>query len=177
MGGRREEDYDLIRMAGGVYATVQDGSVLLSILGCAPRGIPRKDWKIPAPIVRTREYCYSPVDDAIAFIDLQDIGYVHRIIETSIVSSFRRSREERMEIHLKTMSDGGNHPAARRPVIHYSRSDTKYSYLPSSSLTSSRLAVVAGMSNKGGSYVMIIWDWKNAQVLFVCQLFTLVRGS
>ena len=69
-----------------------------------------------------------------------------------------------IDIHLRTLSSGGHHPAARRPSITYSRGSGKVYYTPSVSITSSRLAVLMVVR-------IVIWDWKSAQVLFVCQPF------
>ena len=74
---------------------------------------------------------------------------------------------ERCEIviHLRTLSSGGFHPSARRPTIPYSRKDN-VEEIPSVSISSSRLAVLMCMRH---GVSMVIWDWKSAQILFVCH--------
>ena len=70
-------------------------------------------------------------------------------------------------IYLRTISDGGNHPAAQFPWIPSTRST--YDFIVRSSLiTNSRLVVVIGSPHEGCD--MVILDWKNGQVLFVRQL-------
>jgi hypothetical protein len=72
-----------------------------------------------------------------------------------------------MEVHLRTMSDGRDHPNARCPIILYSRSGARVSYILSLSITNSRIVVVAKSWERDGGFVIVIWDWKSSRVLFV----------
>jgi hypothetical protein len=72
----------------------------------------------------------------------------------------------RVNVYLKTMSEGKNHPDARYPTIHCLRSGARVDHILSPSITNSRLVVIAKSWESGG-FVMIIWDWKSSQVLFV----------
>jgi hypothetical protein len=76
-----------------------------------------------------------------------------------------------MEVYLRTMSDGRNHPAAQCPTIHYFRSGARASYTHSLSITNSRLVVVAKLWGSNAGFAMFVWDWNSSQVLFVRLLF------
>ena len=91
------------------------------------------------------------------------IGHENRHHELTPVE---HRRDFRIEIHLKKLSDGGRHPAARYPTINYSRRGTKVYNIISVPITSSRLVVSA---NVRFEMYLIIWDWKSAQALFVRQ--------
>jgi hypothetical protein len=71
-----EGDMGLVKTAGGVCAIVKGGSVRLVTLGSASRGIPNKEWEIPAPVANQLDYCFYPGADVIAFVNLQESGYV-----------------------------------------------------------------------------------------------------
>jgi hypothetical protein len=75
----------------------------------------------------------------------------------------------RVHVYLRTMSDGRNHPDARYPTIHCLRSSARVSSIRRTSITNSRLVVIA-RSRESGGFVMIIWDWKSSQVFFVRRL-------
>jgi hypothetical protein len=93
------------------------------------------------------------------------------VIGIHIVDSFWCYSDWMMEVYLRTMSDGRIHPNARCPTIHYSRSDVRASHTRPVLITNSRLVVIAKLWGMGAGYVMIIWDWKSSQILFVRRLF------
>jgi len=151
-------------VVGGVYALVEE-SVRLVTLGSTSRGIPYKEWTIPLPSAAARDCCFHPPADIIAFVELQEETYVYLVIEIVAAGSPRRS--ENIVIHLRTLSSGGLHPAARCPTILYSQEGgdaIKISVISVVSISSSQLAVLTRAVH--GTY-MVIWDWRNAQVLFV----------
>ena len=91
-------------------------------------------------------------------------------VEIDITISSQFSDDSRIEIHLRTLSDGGHHPDALHPTIQSSRrSDTIYSI--SASITSSRLAVLT-KEGYHGPKCLTVWDWKKAELLFVRRLFS-----
>ncbi|KAF9643426.1 hypothetical protein BDM02DRAFT_1471703 [Thelephora ganbajun] len=134
------------RAGGGVYAIVED-SVQLFSLGSASRRIPYKEWEITLPTTNSisRVYGFCPSADVITFIEL-----------------LAANSGLRIRIHLRTLSDGGCHPAAQCPTIYYSQRGTSGYYI-STSITNSRLVVLMGVSYRE---CMVIWDWKTGQVLF-----------
>ena len=79
-----------------------------------------------------------------------------------------RRRTLRIEIQLRSLSDGKCHPAARLPTIRYSRGGIHERSLRLVSITTSRIATLVDL--EGGSR-LVVWDWKSAEVLFVCRLF------
>ena len=81
----------------------------------------------------------------------------------------------RWTIHLRTMSDGEPHPAARTQVLSYTFA-TRFGgdlWVLESSITSSRLALLGEEAT--GKFVtqrqLIIWNWITGEMLLVCQLF------
>ena len=85
------------------------------------------------------------------------------IINIVAASSPRRDSNPQIVVYLRTLSSGDSHPSAQCSTIEYfpkGHTDD----IPSVSISSSRLAVLANMG-------MVIWDWKTSQVLFVCQSF------
>ena len=86
---------------------------------------------------------------------------------TAVTSSFQCSGGYiQIGIHLRALSDGGHHPAAQFPTIQYSRADSRQFFLHSISITGSRLAMHANLKLRR---VLVFWDWKRAQLLFVSQ--------
>ena len=77
-------------------------------------------------------------------------------------------------IHLREMSDGRHHPAAQFPTIQYLRTDTRQLIIRSISITGSRLAMYASL---GHGKILVIWDWKSAQLLFVRQFLRSYYGG
>lgn len=72
--------------------------------------------------------------------------------------------------HLRTLSDGKNHPAARYPTIQYSRGGFTMYRMTSVSITGSRLAMFGTVQTGVPDRIfLIVWDWKSGQVLFVRQ--------
>ncbi|KAF9653285.1 hypothetical protein BDM02DRAFT_3265533 [Thelephora ganbajun] len=88
------------RARGGVYAIVKE-SVRLFSLGSASWRIPYKEWEIPLPGIHPRSYDFYPGADVIAFLEAPGASDLP------------------IRIHLRTLSDGGYHPAAQCPAIHY----------------------------------------------------------
>ena len=95
------------------------------------------------------------------------------------MSSLQCNRGSHLKVHLKTMSDGRNHPAAMCPTIHYLEIGEDIEYEPLISMTSSRLIATLELCGTGesGCHIIIIWDWNCGQVLFVGQLFTLLGNQ
>ena len=67
--------------AGGVRAFDTENSVRLFVIGSASRGIPHKEWEIPAPTDAPWKCCFCPGADVIAFTNLQTGVYVHSLLE------------------------------------------------------------------------------------------------
>lgn len=155
----------LERPAGGVYPIVNGSSIRLFTLGSASRRIPHKEWEIPLPVVDLTGFGFDPGADVIALVELQQAKCVHRSWKFT-TNSAQLARNFKIEIHMRTLSDGGYHPSARYPTIHYSQGGARVYKIISVPITSSRLAVSANVQS--GMY-LIVWDWRNAQVLFVCQ--------
>lgn len=131
------------RAAGGVFAVLGNDSVRLVSPGSASRGIQHEEWEIPRPTARPlTEYCFDPGADVIAFVEPRD-----RV-------------DMQLIVHLRRMSDGGYHPDAQCPTIHYSRSGATMRYITVVSITSSRLMVLASGNH------LVVWDWRSAWVLF-----------
>lgn len=172
MENLRHNGSGLPKIAGGVCAVVKDDSVLLSTLGSASRGTQRKEWKVPLPAANPRDYCFYPDADVMAFFfgPQDQLRCVHSWWQSKFRAHFQCSNDFEIEIHLKTVSGGRDHPAARCPTIHYSLRDALMGYISTVSITSSRLMAVARPESRVLP-VIIIWDWKTSQVLFVCQLF------
>ena len=80
------------------------------------------------------------------------------------MSSSQFASDLQIEIHLRALSDGGHHPAARRPSICYSRAGDKPLKLCSVSVTTSRLVMLASVEE---TTFLVIWDWRTTQVLLV----------
>lgn len=59
------------KVVGGVCAVIGDDSVRLTTLGSTSRGIPRKEWEIPLPVVDPVDYTLCPDANVIAFVKLQ----------------------------------------------------------------------------------------------------------
>ena len=55
------------KASGGVYAVPGD-TIRLFTPGSKSRGIPYKEWEIPRPVARLKEYDFYPGADVIAFI-------------------------------------------------------------------------------------------------------------
>ena len=72
-----------------------------------------------------------------------------------------------MDIHLRALSDGGFHSAAQFPKISYYQEDVDTRKTPLVLISGSRLVLV--MDSKDDVMWMVIWDWKSAQIIFVCQ--------
>ena len=73
-----------------------------------------------------------------------------------------------MDIHLRALSDGGFHPAARFPKISYLQEEkVDRRKTPVVLISGSRLVLV--MESTNDAMWMVIWDWKSAQIIFVCQ--------
>ena len=159
---------DILKASGGVIATVNE-SVRLFTLGSSSRRIPHKEWEIPFQTFAVEDYCFYPCADVIAFIELKEEMCVHLlIIEVVAAGSLSCGSHVHIDIHLRTLSSGGFHPAARRPMISYSQRGISASKISSASISSSRLAVLI-VTQYGEC--MVIWDWKSSQVLSVCQSF------
>ena len=101
---------------------------------------------------------------------------VRTIITGNVVAnSFQRSSGfTQIVIHLRALSDGEHHPVAQSPTIQYSRADLPSFFLRSVSITSSRLAMLVNLKR---GRVLVIWDWKSAQLLFVCQFLRSYSGE
>ena len=95
-------------------------------------------------------------------------------MEITIVGSFPYSYEN-LEIHLRAMSNGKEHPDALCPKIHYLR-DISMGRIISSSITSSRMVMVEkALSNAPfASTLFTILDWKTGQVLSVSSTLQIV---
>ena len=63
--------------AGGVFALLEDASIRLFTLGSTLRGIRHNEWKIPLPVDNPDGYCFDPSTDVIAFVEQQQVAYVH----------------------------------------------------------------------------------------------------
>ena len=145
----RWENLGLNNTAGGVYATTDGHLVKLFIPSSASRRIPPKEWEVEAPslieITDPAGYCFHPGADVIAFI----------------LPPFPFSWE--VYIYLRTISDGGEHPAAQYPWIPSTCSTNEF-IVRSSLITNSRLVVVIGSPHEGCD--MVIRDWKSSEILF-----------
>lgn len=82
-------------------------------------------------------------------------------------NSFWCSDNIQVTVHLRSLPDGKNHPAALSPTIHYSRGGVEVYEDSCVSITNSRLAALM-TEPVGGARHLVIWDWKWAQLLFVC---------
>jgi len=71
-----------------------------------------------------------------------------------------------INVHLRTLSNGEDHPAARCPTLSYSRRDTRVDRISFVSVTSSRLAIL--MRLQDGRHV-VIWDWRSGETLFALE--------
>ena len=67
----------LVAAVGGVYATRNCGSLRLFPLGSALRGIPCKELRGSLPVGFPLSYGYYPGADAITFVELAGVRYVH----------------------------------------------------------------------------------------------------
>ena len=91
------------------------------------------------------------------------------VVGINIVDSSQRNSEMSIVIHLKTLSSGERHPAARFPMFNYSPGGAMVSSALFVSITTSRLAVLARVRR---TTCLVVWDWKSAQILFVRQSFS-----
>ena len=99
------------------------------------------------------------------------------ITGTAVANSFQRSSAfTQIVIHLRALSDGEHHPVAQSPTIQYSRADLPWFFLHWVSITGSRLAMLVNVNLNHGR-VLVIWDWKSAQLLFVCQFSRSYSGQ
>jgi hypothetical protein len=73
----RHDPLSSTRTAGGVYATVKDGSVRLFTLSSPSWGMQHREWKIPLPVADLWDYCFYPGANVIAFVGLQEPQCVH----------------------------------------------------------------------------------------------------
>jgi len=73
---RTSADVEYIKVAGGVYAILED-QVRLFTLGSVSRGIPYNEWTIPLPIIAPQDYNFYPGADVIAFLELQGLMCVY----------------------------------------------------------------------------------------------------
>jgi hypothetical protein len=89
------------------------------------------------------------------------------VIGISVLCSCQHNSDVRFGIHLRSLSDGGHHPAAQCPTMYYSRGRTRIDDIYLGSVTSSRLTVIVEVPD--GNH-LVIFDWKSAQVLFVGQI-------
>ena len=48
------------------------------LFSLAPASQEIKEWEIPLPVARPASYCFYPAADVIAFVELQDPGYVQQ---------------------------------------------------------------------------------------------------
>ena len=116
---------------------------------------------------RSRELVLLPWSRRNCFFQSAGISVSGLVTRAAETSSLRRNSDSQLEFHLRTLSDGGHHPAAECPIIYFPQRDGRFS-LFSSSITSSRLVLSLGQHFFRGSH-FIIWDWRSARVLFVCQ--------
>ena len=142
------------------------GPVRLFIPGSASRRIPRKEWEIPLPVVDLEDFAFFPCADVIAFVETKADAQSMPNPKPGFKSLY-------FEIQLRTLSDGGHHPAARSPAIRRSRGYIDWAGFqlrdpPLVSIASSRLAM---LGDAEGEQCLNIWDWRSAQNLFVCQSF------
>ena len=68
-------------------------------------------------------------------------------------------------IHLRILASGGFHPAAQVQKILCSQGGVDAYDTPDVLISGSRLVLVMDPG------AVVIWDWKSAQILFLCQLF------
>ena len=151
---------DFAKAAGGVYATPAESSVRLFTPGSASRRIPQKEWEVPLPVDQLGGYDFCTSADVIAFVGTK----------TQDLPRQTRGFDFWIEIQLRTLSDGGHHPAALWPMIQYAREETQVasSRFLSTAITNSRLAMLADVKRMSS---LVVWDWRSAQILFVCQFF------
>jgi len=133
------------KTAGGVLAIV-DESVLLFTLGSPLRGIHR-EWEIPFPCASINNYSFYPDADIIAFVEWQTYDGAQ------------------VTIHLRSLSNGGCHPAAQCPTVQY-RCPASVYIIPSVSISNFRLAVL--MSTENGEH-LVVWDWRSAKILYALE--------
>ena len=157
----RERHVKATKIAGGMYAIMKDSVRLFTP---APASQEMKEWKIPLPVACPANYCFHPGADVIAFVERQEPRYVHSN-KAETASSSRPNSCSRIGIHLRTLSDGKNHPAALSPTIHYSKTGATVDPTPFVSITSSRLAVLVTLRF---ARFLVVWDWKSGSALFVC---------
>ena len=148
---------------------VSEDSVRLFTPGSASRGIPHREWKISLSATCLaghafyclKGYALYPGADVIAFFE-------PRVYVCALPN--RQCNDFWVEIQLRTLSDGGHHPAARCPTIYHSRKAIEVNGfgLASITITSSRLAMLVDTSH---SPSLVVWDWRSSDVLFVCQFF------
>jgi len=70
------------------------------------------------------------------------------------------------KIHLRNMSDGAPHPAARRPTLSYTFALSRFGgpETKEMAVTSSRLVVLRATGRTDEAQV-VVWDWRTGQVL------------
>lgn len=156
---------DDLKTIGGVYAMAGE-SVRLFAPGSVSRGIPHKEWEIPLTGIDLRSCGFYPDADIIAFAEIREATCVYIRHKNHPCRLTPKCSDMQIAIHLRALSDGGYHPVARYPTIRYSRKGLDAREIPFVSITSSKLAVLTRVQ-RGVS--MVIWDWKSAEVLFVCQ--------
>ena len=77
-----------------------------------------------------------------------------------LISTQQRSTNQNSS---KELSDGGNHPAARRPTIERAHKYTRECILFTSITTS---------GDGGPRRSFVVWDWRSGRTLFVCWPFS-----
>ena len=94
------------------------------------------------------------------------------ITRIAVAYSFqsRNSHYTLITFHLRTLSDGGPHPAAKQSEIQHLQLGTSMFCFHAMSLSSSRLAMLGG---KLPWRNLMIWDWRSGNRLFVRRFFLL----
>ena len=138
--------------------------------GCFLWDLPREEYPInsgryhPQPEIQwIIIYTLAPISLRSSICGQAGVYTVTRI---AVANSFQCiSGYTRVKIYLRALSNGGRHPMAQYPTIEHSWTDLR-EFSDRMSVTGSRLAILA-VSERGS--VLAIWDWKSAELLFVCQ--------
>lgn len=93
------------------------------------------------------------------------------VVRIAVANLAQYGSNPRITIHLRTLSDGSNHPAAQFPAIYYSPQGAMSRVRGRKiSITNSRLML--RMICWELRHSLVIWDWKSGQILCVSQYFS-----
>ena len=151
-----------LKTAGGVHAVLTD-SVRLFTLGSTSRGIPFKEWEIPCPINDPIDWKIYPCANLIAFVERPPHRCVHYLQESQ-----SQAHSNAATVTYKSgFICGPCQMVDTIPQRNSQQFNTRGQiFLQTISIAGSRLAMLVNLKR---GMVLLIWDWKSTQLLFVCQ--------